>query len=182
MEGSSSHFTTENGPQGFLRCTYPSCTAKEEDKIFTGKGAKSALKYVPYVRQCLGPPAKPYHSLTASRRHMDGHTKPYVCTEVGCPRRTRGFSRRDNYNNHLKTHQKKKHRRSTASSHSSPLGVLGGRTSAVRRGLQRMTPRQRGRVLNLLLTCLELEIEVDEDEEDDAGSDDDEETEEDGAE
>ena len=52
----------------------------------------------------------------------------------------------------------------------------------MRRGLQRMTPHQRGRVLDVLLTCLELEIEVDEDEEDDAGSDDDEETEEDGAE
>jgi hypothetical protein len=44
-----------------------------------------------------------------------------------------------------------------------------------------MTPRQRGRLVNVLLMCVELGLEVDEDEEDDAGSDDDEETEEDGA-
>jgi hypothetical protein len=125
--------------------------------------------------------ATPLHPLTASRRHMDGHMKPYVCPEVECPRHTRGFSRRDNYNNHLKTHRnKKKLRRSSASGHSSPLGVLGGGTSAGRRGLQRMTPRQRGRLVNVLLMCYELGFEVDEDEEDDAGSDD-EETEEDCA-
>jgi hypothetical protein len=112
---------------------------------------------------------------------MDGHTKPHICPHPECPRHTRGFARRDNYNNHLKTHRdKKKHRRSTASGYSSPLGILGGGTSAGRRGLQKMTPRQRGRLVNVLLMCVELGLEVDKDEEDDARSDD-EETEEDGA-
>ncbi|KAF8243527.1 hypothetical protein K440DRAFT_664064 [Wilcoxina mikolae CBS 423.85] len=159
-EGSSG-LTTVQEPLELLRCTYQPCTAKEEDKIFIGKGAKSAHK-----------------------RHMDGHTKPHTCPHVECPRHIRGFARRDNYNNHLKTHdnKKKKRRRNPASGHSNLLGVLGGGTSAGRRGLQRMTPRQRGRLVNVLLMCVELGFEMEEDEDDDDGSDGEEETEEDDAE
>ncbi|KAF8532630.1 hypothetical protein BDD12DRAFT_868612 [Trichophaea hybrida] len=160
VEGSS-HLTTVQEPREFLRCTYQSCTAKEEDKIFIGKGAKSAHK-----------------------RHMDGHTKPHTCPYPDCSRHTRGFARRDNFNNHLKTHQnKKKHRHRPASSHSSPFRVLGAGISAGHRSLENMTSHQRGKVFSTLLKCIELGIVLeDENEEDEAGFDNDEETEEDGME
>ena len=120
-------------------------------------------------------------SSDCDRRHMDGHIKPHRCPHVECPRHTSGFARRDNFNNHLKTHQnEKKHRRSPAPSYSKSLGTRGGGISAGRRSLQRMSPRKRGKLVNFLLVCMELGFEVDEDEEYDAGSDGDEETE-DGA-
>jgi len=43
----TSHPTVVPSPAP-LYCTYPFCTAKEEGKVFTGKGSTSAHKYVSF--------------------------------------------------------------------------------------------------------------------------------------
>ncbi|KAF8544883.1 hypothetical protein BDD12DRAFT_906103 [Trichophaea hybrida] len=73
-----SHQTSK--PSVPFRCTHQSCTAKEEDREFTGKDAETAYK-----------------------RHMNTHR--YICPVVHCPRHTKGFSRQDNWKTHLKTHR-----------------------------------------------------------------------------
>jgi hypothetical protein len=37
---------------------------------------------------------------------MDTHNKPYLCPVAGCRRHTEGFSRKDNRNNHVKSHDR----------------------------------------------------------------------------
>ncbi|KAI5801943.1 hypothetical protein FPQ18DRAFT_374250 [Pyronema domesticum] len=66
-----------------LHCTHPDCKASEAERTFSGSGAR-----------------------TAHRRHMDTHNKPYICPVVGCRRHTEGFSRKDNRNNHVKSHDR----------------------------------------------------------------------------
>ncbi|KAF8542022.1 hypothetical protein BDD12DRAFT_979285 [Trichophaea hybrida] len=77
---------------------------------------------------------RPYHQLrsylrkitllTAYRRHMDSHTKPYICPDVQCPRHTNGFFRRHNLISHITIHGDKKRNRSSPTSEGvSPLGV-----------------------------------------------------------
>ncbi|KAF8542020.1 hypothetical protein BDD12DRAFT_908247 [Trichophaea hybrida] len=117
-----------------LRCTFPFCTAKDEDKVFTGKGATSAHK-----------------------RHMDSHTKPYICPDVQCPRHTNGFSRRDNLTNHKKLHDNRKNRTQPFTGSPSPHGVIGGSINATRRkNLKGMSGQERRRLMNTLLICVEL--------------------------
>ncbi|KAF8244374.1 hypothetical protein K440DRAFT_636130 [Wilcoxina mikolae CBS 423.85] len=142
----SSRFPTVDSPDssGQLRCTFPSCTAKDEDKVFTGKGATSAHK-----------------------RHMDSHTRPYICPDVQCPRHTNGFSRRDNLTSHKKTHENRKNRTQPLSGSASPLGVIGGSINATRRrNLRGMSGQERRRLMNTLLICVELGFDDEEEEND----------------
>ncbi|KAF8241406.1 hypothetical protein K440DRAFT_643250 [Wilcoxina mikolae CBS 423.85] len=141
----SSHFPSVN-PPAQLRCTFPSCTAKEEDKCFTGKGATSAYK-----------------------RHMDSHTRPYICPNVQCPRHTNGFSRRDNLTSHIKIHRNKKKNRSLPISEgASPLGAIGGNINAARRkNLKGMSGQERKRLMHTLLICVELGFDDEDEEEND---------------
>lgn len=133
-----------------LYCTYPSCTANEEDKVFTGKGATSAHK-----------------------RHMDSHNKPYICPDVKCPRHTNGFSRRDNLANHIKIHRNKKKQRSVPISEvANPLGVLGGSTNASRpKGLRGMSGHERKKLMNTLLVLIELGFDDEHEDENDSVDD-----------
>jgi len=126
-----------------LRCTYSGCTSKEEDRIFTGRGAKPAHK-----------------------RHMDTHHRPYTCPEPTCGRHTNGFSRRDNLNAHLKTHQKTLARDHRSGSEGGPIA---SRPSGIRKQLKGMSGSQRKRLVNVLLLCLEIGFE---DDEEDGGDDD----------
>ncbi|KAF8533213.1 hypothetical protein BDD12DRAFT_899917 [Trichophaea hybrida] len=164
----SSHCPSVNSPAQ-LRCTFPSCTAKEEDKCFIGKGATSAYKSdtpapnaLCYDRPCL--------MLTVMcRRHMDSHTRPYICPYVECPRHTNGFSRRDNLTSHIKIHRdKKKSRSPPISEGASPLGAIGGNINATRRkNLKGMSGQERKRLMNTLLICVELGFEDEDEEEND---------------
>ncbi|KAI5794663.1 hypothetical protein FPQ18DRAFT_377294 [Pyronema domesticum] len=66
-----------------LHCTHPGCKASEAKKTFIGRGAR-----------------------TAHKRHMDIHNKPYLCPFMTCKRHTEGFSRKDNRNHHVKSHDR----------------------------------------------------------------------------
>jgi len=169
IEGSSRLAIIDSPPP--LRCTFPSCTAKEEDKVFTGKGATSAHKFVPFLfplipntlcfiilcptRSMLNVESV---TLITSRRHMDSHNKPYICPDVKCRRHTSGFSRRDNLANHMKSqHNKKKHRAASVSGVANPLGVLGGRVNENRRkNLEGMSGHDRRKLMDTLLILIDL--------------------------
>ncbi|KAF8252405.1 hypothetical protein K440DRAFT_633710 [Wilcoxina mikolae CBS 423.85] len=134
-----------NGPPTLLRCTFPSCTAKEEDKIFTGKGAK-----------------------TQHKRHMDSHTKPYTCHHQNCRRYTEGFSRRDNLNIHLKSHRGSKGKKPRRMR--SPEEVDGSVSGGDLRRIEKK--RQRDMLKLMLKTTKKLLRQIEEEEEGDSTSED----------
>lgn len=88
---------------------------------------------------------------------MDTHHRPYTCPKPTCGRHVNGFSRRDNLNAHLKTHQK-----SPVHEHRSGSSPLAGQ-SGVRKQLQGMSGGERKRLVDILLLCFEMGFE-DEDE------------------
>lgn len=147
-----------------LRCTFLSCEAKEEDKVFTGKGATSAHKSVTvnpiYFRIVIA-------ILTTGRRHMDSHTRPYMCPEVQCPRHTDGFSRLDNLKNHQKRHRKKVGRHTArVAAVSNPLGVLGGSINAThRKNLKVLSGHERRKLMNTLFLLIDLGFDDEEEDE-----------------
>jgi len=102
---------------------------------------------------------------------MDAHHRPHKCPNVACERHTKGFSRRDNLNAHVKTHQKSPTRDQRSSS--DPLARLMGRPSGIRKQLQRMSGYERKEIITVVLLCLEMGF--DDDDRDDGDDYDDEE-------
>jgi len=141
--------------------------------VFTGKGATSAHKSVtfnPRYLPCM--PSIVTVTLTTGRRHMDSHTRPYICPELQCPRNTNGFSRQDNLKNHVKMHRKKRGRHAAqAAAVSNPLGVLGGSINAThRKNLKVLSGHERRKLMNTLFLLIDLGFE-DEDEDERAPED-----------
>ncbi|KAF8249825.1 hypothetical protein K440DRAFT_659826 [Wilcoxina mikolae CBS 423.85] len=75
-QNDASHQTSK--PSVSFRCTHQSCTAKEEDRVFTGKDAEIAYKYICHVVHC------PRHTKGFSRQdnwktHLKTHRDGNKC-------------------------------------------------------------------------------------------------------
>ncbi|KAI5818482.1 hypothetical protein BZA77DRAFT_291572 [Pyronema omphalodes] len=127
-----------------LHCTHPDCKSSQAERTFTGPGAK-----------------------TAHRRHMDTHNKPYFCPVKGCRRNTEGFSRKDNRNNHIKSHDRTANpgtsQRIYPETTQTKISSMSAYNRAQRR-TKKLTLRLIKQAIVSLLEEMELEEEVDSEE------------------